>query len=115
MNEPWNDVPVLDGEVIMRAVNVGGDDGSEVAPVFFGVGSIHGIDQTLGVRIPLITGVRRAVVKHGFVNGVRRLVRKDAGGKHGDELLNFVDAAAFHNVVVDENVLAEEFDLEIRK
>jgi hypothetical protein len=31
-------------KVIVRAVNVGGDDGREVTSVFFGVGPIHGID-----------------------------------------------------------------------
>jgi hypothetical protein len=114
VNESGNDVPVLDGKIIVRAVNVGGNDGSEIAPVLFGVGSIHGIDQTLGISISLIAGVRRTVVQHGFVDRVGGLVGENTCGKHGDKLLDFVDSAAFHNVVVNENIFTEKFDLRIR-
>ncbi len=107
-------MPILNGKIIVWAVNVRGDDGSEVAPVLFGVGSIHGIDQTFGICISLIAGMRRTVVQHCLVDGVGRLVWKNAGRKHGDELLNFVDTAAFHDVVVDENIFAEKFYLHIR-
>lgn len=70
---------ILNGKVIVRAINVGGDDGSEVASVFFGIGPIHSINQTLGIRVSLVTWMWWTIVQHGFVNGVGSLVREDAG------------------------------------
>jgi hypothetical protein len=102
---------ILNGKVIVRAINVGWNDGSEVASIFFRVGSIHGIDQTFGIGITFVTGMRWTIVQHGFVNGKSGLVGEDAGGKHGDELLDLVDAGTFHDIVIDEDVFAEEFDL----
>jgi hypothetical protein len=50
-------------------------------------------------------------VQHGFINGVCGLIREDTGRQHGNELLNLVDAATFHDVIIDENVLAKELNL----
>ena len=40
-------------------------------------------------------------MEHGFVDWVFGLVGEDAGGEHGDEFGDVVDAAVFHDVVVD--------------
>lgn len=111
MDEAGDDVAVLDGKVVMRAVDVGGDDGGEIAPVLLGVGAVHGVDEALGVGISLVGGVRRSVVQHGLVDGVSRLVGEDAGGEEGHELLDLVDAAVLHDVIVDKSVLAVELNL----
>jgi len=111
VDEAGDDVAVLDGEVVVRAVDVGGDDGGEVAPVLLGVGAVHGVDEALGVGVSLVGGMGRSVVEHGLVDGVTRLVGEDAGGEEGHELLHLVDAAVLHDVVVDECVLAVELNL----
>ena len=111
VDEAGDDVAVLDGEVVVRAVDVGGDDGGEVAAILLGVGAVHGVDEALGVGISLVGGVGRSVVQHRLVDGVGRLVGEDAGGEEGHELLDLVDAAVLHDVVVDESVLAVELDL----
>ena len=111
VDEAGDDVAVLDGEVVVRAVDVGGDDGGEVAPVLLGVGAVHSVDEALGVGISLVGGVGRSVVQHGLVDGIGRLVGEDAGGEEGHELLDLVDAAVLHDIVVDESVLAVELDL----
>lgn len=48
---------------------------------------------------------------HRLVDGVGGFVRKDARGEARDELLHLVDAAALHDVVVDEDVLTKELHL----
>ena len=111
VNESRYDMPVLDGEIVVRTVDVRGDDAREVAPVLFGVGAVHRVDEALGVCVPLVGRVRRAVVKHGLVDGICRLVREDARREHGNELRHLVDAAVLHDVVVYQRVLAVKFDL----
>ena len=63
------------------------------------------------VRQTDIGRVWRAVVDHGFVYGVRRLVGKDAGRQAADQLLHLPDATALHHVVVHQDVLPVELDL----
>mmetsp|Transcript_2079 Transcript_2079/g.2978 ORF Transcript_2079/g.2978 Transcript_2079/m.2978 type:complete len:360 (-) Transcript_2079:110-1189(-) len=111
VDQAGNDVSVLYRKVVRRAVNVGGDDGGEIAVVLLRVGSIHGIDQTLGVGVSLVGGMGRAVVKHGFVDRVGRLVGKDASAQHAHQLFDLVNATTFHDIVVDQNVFTEEFHL----
>ncbi len=102
---------VLDGEIIVRTIDVGGDDGCEVASIFLCIGAVHGIDETLGEGISFVRGVGWSIVEHGFVNGVGSLVGEDAGGKERNEFLNLVDSAEFHDVVIDKNILPVEFHL----
>ncbi len=75
---------VLDGEIIVGAIDVSGDDGGEVTSVFFSVGAVHGIDKTFGVGVSLVGGVGWAIVKHGFVDGIGCFIGEDAGGEHGN-------------------------------
>ena len=49
-----------------------------------------------------------ATTHHALVDGVGRLVGKDAGREAGDELLHVVLVAAGHHVVVHAHVLAEK-------
>ena len=49
---------------------------------------IEDIDHALGVRVAIVGAVRRALVDHGLVNGVRCLVGEDARGKARDALLD---------------------------
>jgi len=75
---------ILNAKVIIGSVNVGGDDGGEVAPVLLGVGPVHGIDEPFGVGVSLVGGVGWTIVEHGLVDGVGRFVGEDACGEHGD-------------------------------
>ena len=112
MDQTWDDMSILNAKVIMWAINVGGDDGGEVTSIFFRICSVHGINESFGVGISLVTGMRRAVVKHGFVDGVGCFVGEDACGEHGNEFDNLVETAVFHDVVVDEGVFTVELDLQ---
>ena len=111
VDETRDDVAVLDGEVVVRAVDVGGDDGGEVAPVLLSVCAVQGIDEALGVGISLVGWVGGTIVEHGLIDGIARLVGEDAGGEEGYELLHLVDAAILHDVVVDERIFAVELNL----
>lgn len=48
---------------------------------------------------------------HGLIDGVGGLVGEDARGQARHQLLHLVDPAAFHDVVVDQDVLAEKLHL----
>jgi len=111
VDQPGDDVSVLDGEIVMRAVDVGGDDAGEVASVFLVVGAVHGVDESFGIGVSFVGGVGGSVVEHSFVDWIGGFVGEDAGGEHGDEFGDFVDAAVFHDVVVDESVFTVKFDL----
>jgi len=50
-------------------------------------------------------------VQHSFVDGVRSFIGEDTSGEEGDKFFDVGDAAQFHDVVADKNVLAIEFDL----
>lgn len=69
---------ILNTKVIMRSIDIGGDDTGEVASVFFGVGSVHGVDETFCVGVSFVGGVWGSVVEHGFIDGVGGFVGKDA-------------------------------------
>lgn len=75
---------VLNRKIIMWAVDIGWDDGCEVASIFFSVSTVHSINETFRICVSFVGGVGRTVVKHGFINGISGLIGKDAGGKHGD-------------------------------
>lgn len=100
---------ILNGEIVVFSVNVGGDDGGKVAIVLFGVGSIHGVNQTFGIGVSLVGWMRRPVVQHGLIDWIRRFVWEDTGTQKADQFLDIVDAATFHDIVVDEDILAKEF------
>lgn len=55
--------------------------------------------------------MRGAVVHHGLVDGVSGLVREDARRQARHQLHDLENPAAFHDVVVDEDVLPEELHL----
>lgn len=114
MNQTRDDVSILNAKIIVRSVDIRGDDGREVTPIFFGVGSIHSIDKSFGIRVSLVRRMGWTIVKHSLVDWVGRLVGEDACREHGNEFGNFVDAAIFHNVVVDEGIFSVEFDLEVK-
>lgn len=70
---------ILNTKVVMRSVDVGGDNTGEVTAIFFSVGTVHGINETFGVSVSFVRGVRWSIVEHGFVNGVGGFVGEDAG------------------------------------
>lgn len=77
MNETGDNVTVLNGKVIVGTVDVGGDDGGEVTPVFFGIGSAEGVDEPFGRR--RIPRWRGGVVRCGAL--FRRLGRLSCLGR----------------------------------
>lgn len=111
VNKSGDNVSRLEVIVVVRAENVSGDKAGEVAAVLLVVAPVENVDHTLGIGVTLVAVVGRAVVNHGLIDGIGGLVGEDAGREEGDELLDLVDAAALHDVVVDENVLAIELDL----
>ncbi len=102
---------ILNAKVVMRSIDIGRNDGCKVTSILFGIRSVHCINQSFGVSISLVTWVGRSIVEHGFVDWVCGFVREDACGEHGDEFGNVVEAAVFHDVVVDEGVFTVEFNL----
>ena len=113
MNQAWNDVSILNAKIIVRSVDIRGNDGCEVTSVLLGVGSVHGIDKSFCIRVSLVGWMRWTIVKHGLVDRVRSLVGKDACREHGNEFGNLVDTAIFHDIVVYEGIFSVEFDLEM--
>ena len=93
MDQSRDDVPVLNREVVMGSVDIGRNDGCKIASILLSISTVHGIDETLGVCISLVGGVRRTIVEHGFVDWVSRFIGEDAGGEEGDKFLDFGDAA----------------------
>lgn len=75
------------------------------------VAAVEDVDHTLRVRVSLVASVRGAVVDHGLVDGVGGLVGEDARRQARHQLDDLVNPAALHDVVVDEDVLAEELHL----
>lgn len=73
--------------------------------------TVEDVDHTLCVSVAFIADVRGAVVYHSLIDGVRGLVREDAGRQAGHKLFNFVDPATLHDVVIDEDVLTKKFHL----
>ena len=98
-------------KIVVRSINVGGNNGGKIASIFFGIGTIHGINQSFGIGIAFVGRMRRSIVQHGFINGIRRLVGKNARAQKADELLNLVNTTAFHDIVIHENVFTKEFHL----
>ncbi len=80
MNKTGDDMSILNGEIIMWAIDVGGDDGCEVTSIFFSVGSVHGIDETFGEGISLIGWVRGSIMEHGFIDGISCFIGENTGG-----------------------------------
>ena len=88
VDEAGDDVAALDVEGVVGAVDVGGDDGGELAAVLLVVEAVEDLDHPLGVGVALVAEVRRAVVDHLLGDGIAGLVGEDAGGEAGDELLD---------------------------
>lgn len=59
----------------------------------------------------VVAEVRLRRTHHSLIDRVGRLVREDAGGKARHELLHLVNAAALHDVVVHECVVAVELHI----
>jgi len=104
-------VTILNGEVVMRTINIGRNDGGEVTVVLFRIGTIQCIDEAFGIGISLIGWMRRSIVKHGFVDGIFGFVGENACGEEGNEFFHLVDSAAFHDVIIDDDVLTVKLNL----
>ena len=64
--------------------------------------------ETLGNGVSQVGIVWRPVVQHRLIYGIGGFVGEDAGWETGDQLLDAVNAAALHDVVVNQHVLAEK-------
>lgn len=69
------------------------------------------INQPLSMGISKVTLMRWPKVDFGLVERIVNLVREDAGGETRDELGDFVLMRGLEDVVVYEEVLAEEVEL----
>ena len=94
MDEPRNNVTIIEMKIIVFAKNVRWNDRSEVASVLGLVHAVLDVHHTLSIRVPFVREVRWPVVNHGFVDGKRRLVRKDARRKTRNELFDPFSAAS---------------------
>jgi len=104
-------VSILDGKVIMWTIDVGWDDTGEVASIFLGIGTVHGVNETLSICVSLVRWVGWSIVKHSLINRVGCFVRENARGKERNKLFDLVDSAIFHDIIVDESVFTVELDL----
>jgi len=98
----------LDVEVVVGAVNVGGDDGGEVAAVLLLVAPRHHVKHALGIGVPLIGRMRRPIMNHALINRVRRLIREHTRRQAGHQLLHLEVLARLHDIIVDQNILPVE-------
>ena len=111
MDQARNDVSILNRKIVIRSIDIGGNDGCKVAAIFFGIRPIHCIDKTLGIGVAFIRGMGRSVVQHGFVNWIGGFIGEDTCGQEAHEFFHFVNTRAFHNIVIDENVFSKKFHL----
>lgn len=79
---------VLQMEVVIRPIHVGGDHRGELAAVLRVVGLVGGVDQTLRIRVSEVGVVGRSVMNHRLVNWVSSFVRENASRETRDQLLN---------------------------
>ena len=54
----------------------------------------NGVDEALGVGVPLVAWVGWSIMQRHLVNGVGRLVGEDAGGEHRNKFRDVVQAAS---------------------
>lgn len=105
VNKTGNDVRVLEIVVVVRAEDVGGNGGGEVATVFLVVGTTNrlnqssrlrlgslnwhslvvDVDEALAVGVTKVGLVRRPQVNVGFIDRVRDLVGEYASRQARDE------------------------------
>ena len=111
VDESWGDVAVLEVEVVILAEHVGKDDRRVVNSIVLVVHPRKDINHTLGVCIALVGRVRGAVVEHGFVDRVGRLVRENACRKARHKLLDATFVAFLHDIVLHCQIEAEKVDL----
>mmetsp|Transcript_3980 Transcript_3980/g.7942 ORF Transcript_3980/g.7942 Transcript_3980/m.7942 type:complete len:396 (+) Transcript_3980:66-1253(+) len=111
VNQSRDDMSPINREIIMRTVNIGGNDRSKVATILFRISTVQSVNQTLRVGISLVGRMRGSIVKHAFINRISGLVGKDTSRKEGNQFFDLVDSTAFHNVVVDEDIFTKEFHL----
>ena len=78
----------LNLKVVVRSVDVGRHNGGEVAAVLLSVQTIEDFDHTLRVRISLVGKMGRAIVHHGLIDGIRRLVGENTSRQAGNEFLH---------------------------
>jgi len=110
VNETRNNVRVLQVEVIMRTIDVGGDDGGEVAAILLMVSVVGDVNHTLGMCIGCIGEVRGTIVDHGLIDGISGLVGEDASRKARDNLLDLVLVRACEDVVVHAEIVVVELN-----
>ena len=99
---------LLDIEIIMRAKHITGYDRGELTAILFMIGFVLNINHSLGVRVAKVGRMWRSIVNHGFIYGITGLVRKDAGRKTRDDLLNVMFLTHCKNVVIHLHVVPEE-------
>jgi hypothetical protein len=108
MHQPRDHVRILQVEVVVRAIDIGGDNGGEHAPVFLMVSLVGHIDHTLCMRIGGVREVWRSIVHHGFVDGEGSLVGKDAGGQTRHQFLDAKLVRQLDHVLVHRHIVVEE-------
>lgn len=77
VNESRNDVSSLDTVIIMRPIDICGNDGGEVAPILFCIAFVHDINHSLGISISTITIMWGTIVHHLLVDRVGGLIGED--------------------------------------
>lgn len=88
VNQARDNVAVVEVKVVVLPEDIRRNDRSEVATMLRLVHAVLDVHHTLRVRVAFVGEVRRAVVNHGFIDGKRRLVGKDAGRQARHELLD---------------------------
>ena len=113
VDERWDHVPIFERVVVSRPVDVGGNYARKVGVVLFIVCATVDLHNPLCVGIRVVRKMRRTVVKHRFVDGVRRLVGENTRRQDANAFVHVNFVRALQHIEVDLEVLLEHVDFEI--
>ena len=109
-DECGEDMGGMEVEVVMRPVEVRGHGGEEGFSVFAGVGLAELDAGDLGEGIGVVCGLERAGEEGVFADGLGGVFGVDAGATEEEELRAAEVGGGFDEVVLDGEILEEEFD-----
>ena len=97
--------------IIMRAIDVGGNDGSEVAAVLFVVEMVEDIDHSFGVGVSKVGVVGGAVVEHVFVDGVGGFVGENTSRQTAHTFLHLKFEGTLQDIFINQLILGIKLKL----
>ena len=105
VDQSGNHVATFDLEIVERPVDVGGNDGCEVASILLRIKTIHHLNHALGIRVALIRIVWRTIMDHRLIDRIGSLIREDASRETRNQLLHLKFTAQFHHIHVHNDII----------